>query len=430
MTQYNPSSIQQTSKGDLERSSFTFDENGNTVRRVVSQFPSVYFDTFGRFKVASPFKLSEYSSTQPHDYLRYHCKKVAGSGTVTQDTSKAQSYLNLSTVSGDSAMFRSIRKIQYNKANAQEIFIIWRPDIGKENLVQEAGYNDDSNGIFWRKTNKEMQIVLRSSTSGSVIDTVFPRSEWDDPLDGSGPSGLAYDFDQAKQLVFYFDFGWLSSRGFRAIIDVNGTFVLVKSYLISGMLTVPFMATANLPLTFKAYNTGTTSSLSQMAMSCYAVQSSGSDFQEGPVRPVSLNGIPVEVTTTEKIIAGIRINPAYKNASIVPSQFNITPFDGTTFVSYRVLYNPTIVGAVWSDISGIAQSLVSYASYSGGSDAILGHVYLGNKQSLGEKVFTEVLSDLYLGYDCDDVPNALVLTAKTTSSTGDLLFDGLYKEFI
>lgn len=407
---------------DRQFNSFMLDPRSEVARRVIAQFPASYFDAFGRFRVAQPFKLYEYGSEVPHDYVRYHTKKESGSATVTQDTSKAQTYLNLTTADGDEAIFQSRRAIQYNKANEQEAFFTWRPATPKANLIQECGYGDDKNGLFFRMNGTTMQVVIRSNTSGSVVETTFDQSEWDD--------GRDIDFTTNKQFVFYVDFGWLSSRGPRFVVDNAGILTVVKSYLISGLLSEPFMATPNLPMRVRAVNNGTTASSSVVAFSCWAVQSSGSEVQEGPVRSISTGLTPISLSTTEVVGAGIRLNADCFNGSAVPRNFMVTPYAGNDFVYYKVVYNPTLVGDTWNTAAdGRCDTLTGVTSYSGGSVILDGHFPLGDKQAKSDTFFNKVLNDIYLGTDLDGTADALIITFEMDASTGSCFFAGQYKEY-
>jgi hypothetical protein len=254
-----------------------YDSAGNELGTVNNPnnvtLPSTNFDAFGRFSVAAPHKLFETGATQAIETSRYHDTSVTGGGTVARNATKTHIEFTTTTASGDKAIYQTRRNIQYNKANAQEIFVIYKPN-PITNRRERWGYFNDSNGVFFEHDGTDPRLVIRSDTSGSVVDTQIERSSWDDKLDGSGVSGLTIDW--TKQTVFKIDFGWLSSRGVRFFIDVNGTFVLVKQWYISNSLDVPFMAAATLPIRFEVENTGTTAQTQTSAYSCCAVQSSGS----------------------------------------------------------------------------------------------------------------------------------------------------------
>lgn len=404
-------------------------ELGTILNPTSVALPSTGYDAFGRLAVAAPHKLYENGATHDIDTTRYHATKVTNGGTIVRNGTKTQMELTTTTASGDKVEFRSRRHVQYNKANAQEIFVIYRAN-PTPNRRERWGYFNDSNGIFFEHDGTNARIVIRSDTSGTPVDLQIEQSTWDDPLDGTGPSGLTIDW--TKQTIYKMDFGWLSARGVRFFVDVGGVFVLVKQWYISNMLDVPFMATATLPIAFEVENTGTTAQTTTSSFTCYAVQSSGSAAQEGPVRLLS-NGVnPTNVGPTEAIVGGIRINSSWVGrASIQPLKFGVLPSSGTTFVHYRVLYNPTLIGATWSSpTDGIYDYLSgTMPTFVGGSVIAEGTLSLGNKNQVSAAQFRDVLNDVYIGSGIDGEQDALVLTMQTDSGTGSVFFNSEFKEF-
>ena len=390
--------------------------------------PSINYDLFGKIKVAEPHKLFEWSATRGLDLVRYHTISEIGGGTVTEDLIKTQIHLTTTAAAGDKAVFQTRRAIQYNRGNSQEIFIIYKPN-AIPNRRERWGYFNEGNGPFFEHDGTNPRLVIRSNTSGAVVDTPIERADWLDPLDGSGPSGLTIDW--TKQTVFLIEFGWLSSRGVRFSIDIGGIFVTVASWLISNKLAVPFMRHPNLPLRLEVENTGVTSGAVTSSMSCWAVQSSGSDIQEGPVRSLSTGVGAILVSNTEIIAAGVRLQAGKLNASLLPSDFVLLPLTGNDYLYYKVIYNPTLVGDIWVNApEGIAQTLVSATSYTGGSILDEGHIPLGTKNTVSDSFFQKVLDDVYVGSDLDGTGDALVITFETNTGNGSVFFSAKYKEFI
>ena len=392
---------------------------------IYTQFPSTYFDCFGRFVTSQPKKLMEYSATYPLDIVRYFTFDVDSSGTYVRDATKTQITLTTTTDANDKVVVQTRRNIQYNKGNSQEIFIIYRPN-PLPNRRERWGYFDANNGVFFEHDGTNPRLVIRSNTSGSIVDTTIERAAWLDPLNGTGASGLTINFE--KQTVFKIDFGWLSSRGVRFFVDIGGTFVLLKQWYISNTMVVPFMKTACLPIRFEVDNTGVTSESTSSSFSCFAVQSSGATDQEGPVRFRSNSVTPTSISATETIVSGIRVNSSYPNASIQIIEFDITPASGNTFAYYKLVYNPTLVGDNWTaNDMGIYDYLTSVTSYTGGNIIGQGHVNLAQTGRIVN--IKDLFNDVYLGFDLDGTADAVILTLQTNTGLGTIFYNLEFKEF-
>jgi hypothetical protein len=83
----------------------------------------------------------------------------------------------------------------------------------KSGLVQRVGYFDEENGVFLQRSddatgNVSVQLVLRNSASGRLVEEVVPQDKWNiDTMIGGGPSKIVADFDAIQTLVV--DLDWL-----------------------------------------------------------------------------------------------------------------------------------------------------------------------------------------------------------------------------
>jgi hypothetical protein len=60
--------------------------------------------------------------------------------------------------------------------------------------------------------------------TGSVVNTRVAQADWNqDPLDGTGPSGLTLDSSKAQ--ILYMDIEWLGLGTVRTGFIINGAFV-------------------------------------------------------------------------------------------------------------------------------------------------------------------------------------------------------------
>ena len=150
----------------------------------------------------------------------------------------------------------------------------------KKDVVQEVGLYDDLNGLFLRQTNAGKSLVIRSSTSGAPVDTVFPQEDWNkDRLDGTGPSGVTLDL--TKFQIFPFDYQWLGGGRVRFVFSINGEYIITHEENYANVLPGVFMRTPSLPLRYALYNTAETVSPTTMDAICSSIATEGKSIIPG-----------------------------------------------------------------------------------------------------------------------------------------------------
>ena len=390
------------------------------------------YDQQGRFRVSTQHSLFELGGGEPFDTTRYWSVTTAGSGTTeAAANSEPARLLKVTTASGDKAQIQSFRRVEYNKGHSQLVLMTGAFNAAKANLRQRIGYYCDLHGLFFEHDGTDLKVVRRESVStGSAVDHAVTQSNWNvDPLDGTGPSGLTLSLNKAT--VFGFDFLWLGVKSIRFFVVIGETPILVHKMNVSNTLTHVYMDSAMAPFRCEIENTGTTASASQIKFICSSVKSEGEQQDVGTVRVVDTGASAVSVSNTPSIVAGIRIKtPNFINSSIKPLTFKIQPQSGNDSLYYQVIFNPTLTGATWADNSeGIAQLLTNNPTFSGGSVIDSGFLPLGNKNADTATLDATVLSDVYLGADCEGNNTALILVAQTVSGNGSILFSGKFREY-
>lgn len=158
--------------------------------------------------------------------------------------------------------------------NSQFIAITGVMGAGVAGAVKEVGYFDAANGIIYRQNGTSgLQIVLRSSTSGGVVDNAINQASWNvDKLDGTGRSGKT--LDPTKTFILVIDLQFLGMGRVRVGFDIDGVFYLAHQFLNAGVLTVPYMQSATLPVGALVTTTATATTAT-LKFKCAAVQSEG-----------------------------------------------------------------------------------------------------------------------------------------------------------
>lgn len=143
--------------------------------------------------------------------------------------------------------------------------------------TKEFGYFDANNGVIYRQTSGgTLAVVLRSSTSGSVLETIIPQSSWNlDTMNGNGPSDIILNVN--NNFILVIDLQFLGMGRVRVGFDIDGVIYYVHQFLNANNVATTYMQTASLPIQALLTVSGTTQTAS-MYFKCAAVHSEGGNI--------------------------------------------------------------------------------------------------------------------------------------------------------
>lgn len=383
---------------------------------------SAAIDAFARLRVSNPATLFD-AQLQYDESPLFWETVLAGSGTATHDPDNSAVDLDTTTAIGDKVTRQTRQYFRYQPGKSQRVLLTGALGVGQSNLSQRVGYFDDDNGIFFQCQDGILQVVLRSSTSGSAVDTVVPQSSWNlDKMDGSTPSGI--NINPVNSQVFAIDLEWLSVGRVRMGFFVDGILVYCHQFLNANVITGAYMTTANLPARYEIENTGTIASAASLKQICTAVDSEGG-FQEELGVPLSAsNGITTIGVTTRRPILSIRPKATFNsivNRGLIEPVL-ATLFAQTNAAFVELVYNGTLTGATFAiDPGGTAEADIAATAISGG--LVIGSFPVAttgpgsNARSAG---INPVLSKLPLTLDkvgATPIPLSMVVTSFNATST-------------
>ena len=344
-------------------------------------------DAFGRLRVSEPLTLFD-SQHRYQDNGKWFTANTAGSNTVHQ-TNESAIDLNVDTTSG-SYVYRETGKVfAYQPGKSLLVMNTFAMNTPKTNLRQRVGYFSTENGVFLENDGATTYLVLRSKASGTVVETRVAQADWNiDKFDGTGYSSQSTGIEHASGLnvaranIFWVDIEWLGVGDVRCGFVVDGKFVPAHIFHNDNINLSAYMTTACLPVRYEIQNTGTTASNSTMKQICSTVISEGGYTLSGKQRSVGIplsapKDIPTAGTFTP--IISIRLKASRLDAIVIPSNMSFVGITNNTQYRYKVVVNPTLTGASWSD-PGSTSSVeydVSATSYTGGDDAKVGYLVIG-----------------------------------------------------
>jgi len=338
----------------------------NTNGSLRTTFDPSALDAFARLRVSNPYTLFE-SQMRYQDNGKWDTQLVGG-GTAVHQPNESAINLSVTTASGDSVLRETKTVSHYQPGKSLLVLMTYCFAPAQVGLTQRIGYYGAQNGAYLELVDNTLNVVLRSYTTGALVETRIPQSSWDrDRLDGTGPSGVT--LDPTKAQILFLDFEWLGVGRVHFGFVIDGEFILAHSKEHANLLGTTYMTTACLPCRVEIFTTGVIGTAATMKQICAAVMS------EGGYQPVTHPHSAGTGTTPKTIAAAnifqpiisIRLAAGRTDAIVIPSSFTGI-ISGTSVGAYKVVLNPTLTGATWAGLSSSGNVEIDTAatSYTGG----------------------------------------------------------------
>ena len=384
----------------------------------VVSFGGVNLDAFGRLRVSNPVTLfdSALSGERRYDWS----SATATGGTVTFDYNANVRNLNVTAASGSEVIRESIWCFPYQPGKSLLIMTSFYMSPSKTGLRQRVGYFGAANGVYFEQTNGIKNMVIRSSSSGVLVEDRYAQSTWNtDKLDGTGPSGLTLDTTATQ--IFWCDVEWLGVGSVRTGFIINGQLIIchIFHHANNPTYTTTYMGSATLPCRYEITNIGVTSGSSTMKQICTTIMSEGGYISVTQVFSAGTGITPRRLTTaaTYYPIASIRLNSTHLNSIVKLHQVDIL---SPTINYYRwvVLKNATLTGATWNSAFSTVRVDVDTAAtaVSGGTEMESGYIASRELASLSLVNIYGQLSRTLAG-----VSDTFTLAMAATSNNADVL---------
>ena len=373
-------------------------------------------DAFGRLRVSVPTIKWDAYFVEDERPLTMTKKEVTG-GTVTRDATRKEMHMAVTTSSGSRAAYQSKEYIHYIPGQSSALEVSVRMDAGTANCIQRVGLFDDDNGLFFELDGTTLYTVIRSSVSGSVVDTRTVQASWSaDILDGSGASGLTLDI--TKHQIFYLDYQWLGAGRVRFGLNIEGTTIIVDERTHANSVTSIYMQTGSLPVRCEVVNSGAIASAKTLRWACASVYNEGS--LDSAVSQHSVNRgtdtVNVGSSSFEPLIS-LRLKAAHKRATIIPKSVSALSTSNTDIL-WEIVINPVLTGASWVSAGdgSIGEYDISGTAATGGE--ILASGYIAKQSSESPRIEQRAVR---LTADFDGVVDIVTVRAKTLASNANIL---------
>lgn len=343
--------------------------------------PGNQLDIMGRPIVSS--QTTVFNSILARDKQpQYWDEQLIGAAASTYNSNSKSVLLSVGTASGDKVIRQTFRRFLY--LTGQGTKISWTANLNapKTNLRQRIGYFDENDGIFLQTSSLDISLVVRNSSTGSLVETTIPRSSWDDPLDGTGSSGVTIDF--TKKSIFSINFAWQGAGNIRFGVFTGGEVIYFHNIDNSNINSTVYMRTPNLPIRMEIENIGITASASTLTQTCATLEFEGAGSPTKIPRSVS-NGV-----TTKSVGAGadvpvisMRVSALNVN-TIIEILLAALYVTGNNDIYYRVVIGGTLTGAVWTAAEGYIEIDTTATAITGGTTVGSGYIKSGTSTNVAE----------------------------------------------
>jgi hypothetical protein len=327
-------------------------------------------DAFGRLRVSNPYTLYD-TQARYYDHEQFS-SSVIGTANVIYDPNSSTYLCNVGVTVNDSVLRETTKTFPYQPGKSLLIFHTFCMNTPKANLRQRAGYFGANNGVFFEVNGTTLNMVIRSSSSGSIVEDRIAQSNWNgDRLNGLGgannPSGIT--LNPALDQIWFCDIEWLGVGSVRVGFVINGIFYTCHTFnhantpsTLTADNTTTYMSTATLPLRYEITNTGATASASMLRQVCSSVISEGGFQLTGSGNPRAasqLLGSPIRLPNDAsfKPVMSIRLKSTMLDAVVVPINYSLVPVSQSIF-QYRIYKKAITSGGTWVDSA--ADSAVQY----------------------------------------------------------------------
>jgi hypothetical protein len=372
--------------------------------QIIKQGPdSGAVDAFGRQRVSEPFTL--FDSVLRHSKNAELWNETISSGT-SEHLPNESSVLMTVTASGHSILRRTRKRFPYQPGKGLNVLQSLAGSTPQAGLIQEVGLFDNNNGIMLRASGTTVQFVIRSSTTGSPVETVVNQSEWN--ID------TAPWLNFAKTNIFTTDLEWLGVGRVRCGFVLDGEYYYCHEFNHANELDVVYMTTAVLPLSYAINAVATVSG--SMKQICSSVATEGGYEPAGAIYTTGRGASNFASISAETMVAAIRMSSGRTDNVILPSQVDVTiggnPGSNVA-AEWRMRLNPTVSGTWINAVNGRGNvQTMSSGTFSGGT--VINAGLVSSRSAI--EFHPQRALDLSLGTNAAGESDIVILTIQCSSA--------------
>lgn len=385
-------------------------------------------DAFGRIRASQPYTLFDSQNRYAAD--TQFSTTITGTGNTTFQNDQSVLDLTVSSSGTGSVTRQTYRKFPYQPGKGLLVLATFAMTTPVASLVQQVGYFNTQNGVFFQANGTNIQFVLRSYVTGSVVNTSVNQANWNgDKLNGEGASGLTLDVTKAQ--ILWMDFEWLGVGSVRCGFIINGQYIVCHTFNNANIVSTTYMTTAILPITY-AIDSTTVARNATLKQICSTVISEGGyeQYSRGYIarRTTILTGITTTFVplVTVALEDGTTTGVSMTGAVVLPSRVQVFPVANQNY-EIALIQNATLTGATYSNLSNaqgtgtIASTTLTISAMTSGAFAAGQRIFASG---FGDRFIKKQLTGTTGGVGTYELSSSGTLGAPTTViAIGNIMFD-------
>jgi hypothetical protein len=379
-------------------------------------------DAFGRMRVSEPFTL--FDSQNMYINGGQFSNVTATGGTYTYVANESSHNMAVTAANGSSVITQAKFTQAYQPGKSllfMGSFCFADRAVG---CRQRVGYFTDKNGVYFEADGEDLYLVIRSSTTGVVVEERIAQTAWngDTLKTGAAPNPSGINLNPELTQIFWCDIEWLGVGNVRAGFVINGEFIVCHRFQHANQAgnTTVYMTSATLNPRYEITNTANTAGSRTMKQICSTVISEGGFSPSTKVQYVTNNTSITRISSANTLVAlaSIRLNPAYPDAVVLPSQIGLLLLD-VRYGEFQLVQGANIGNVTWSNVpNSVVQTVKTSNVITDGTVVYQGLSSSRDEVNIGE----DVAKRLQLARDVNGNPESLTLCVAYTQTNGDVLY--------
>jgi len=398
---------------------------GITGGNVATTIGGTNLDAFGRLRVSEPFTL--FDSQNLYIDGDQFSNITANSGLVTYVAAESSFNLAVTTANGSSVIRQARTTQAYQPGKSLLTMNTFAMATLTAGCRQRVGYFTADNGVYFEADGTDLYLVIRSSASGSLVEERIAQADWNTNTlkSATSPNPSGYILDPTLTQIFWNDIEWLGVGSVRAGFIINGQFIVCHTFQHANQPgnTRVYMTTATLNPRYEITNTTAIAGARTMKQICSTV------ISEGGYNPATkINYVPTSIAPTRiatggvfTSLASIRLNPAYPDAVVVPTQIDLL-LTSVQYGSFQLVLNAANVVANTESWSNATSSVVQYntSALPIGDGTVVFAGLSGSRDAI--TISEDIKRRLQLSRTADGTPDILTLCVAYQGNNADLLW--------